>query len=211
MPLPFPKGSPVLDVGCGNGQRLAELERCGLSALFGVEPTVGAAEVARRSTRAQIFMGVLEEAHYADGAFGLVIMNQVLEHVPSPTATLREIHRILVPGGRLYLTVPNFGSFEASLCGPQWAGLRLPEHLHHFTSAPLRTMLERAGFRIEVWRTDTVLPIMRESLVSRFARSDSSFYRRSVYRASLALAPFLAMGADWLGRGQMLRAVAVRI
>lgn len=49
LPVPFPGDAPVLDIGCGNGQRLLELERYGCSALFGLEPTVGAAEQARRA------------------------------------------------------------------------------------------------------------------------------------------------------------------
>ena len=209
MPVRFPVGQRVLDVGCGNGQRLADLERYGHRNLFGVEPTAEAAELARRSTCARVFTGVLEEAGYPSGYFGLVILNQVLEHVPSPTATLREIHRVLAPGGRLYLTVPNFGSLEAKLCGRHWAGLRLPEHLHHFTAEPLRRMLEKAQFRIEIWRTDTVPGIARESAERMLTHGQpGGLARRVAVHVAAALLPLAATAADVLRSGQMIRVVA---
>lgn len=111
----------MLDIGCGNGQRLLELERYGCSELFGMEPTVGSAEQARRAMRADIRTAYLDEAGLPDGHYSLEILNQVLEHVPSPKSTLQSINRLLRPGGSLYLTVPNYGSAKpgfSALPGP---------------------------------------------------------------------------------------------
>ena len=210
LPVPFPGDAPVLDIGCGNGQRLLELERYGCSALFGLEPTVGAAEQARRATRADIRTAFLDDAGLPRGHFGLVILNQVLEHVPSPKDTLASIHAHLRPGGTLYLTVPNFGSAEAGFFGPSWSGLQIPEHLHHFTESSLRPIVEAAGFRITLWRTDSVWSVTRMSLKTWKQSAPKG------WRALLAALPPLAwlpltVAADLVGRGQMLRIVATRI
>lgn len=204
MPLPFPGAAPVLDIGCGNGQRLLELQNYGCQALYGVEPTAAAAEQARNHTRADVRACLLEEARLPQGQFGLVILNQVLEHVPSPPETLAVIHRLLAGGGRLYLTVPNFGSFEARWAGPHWDGLQIPAHLHHFTAAPLRGLLEEAGYRIEQWRTDSVTDVSRNTWRALRASGSSSWAARLPWRGY----QLMSLLADRLGRGQMLRVVA---
>lgn len=209
LPVPWPGNDPVLDIGCGNGQRLLELQRHGCRSLTGLEPTTGAAHQARLHTSADIRCATLDDAGLPKDHFALVILNQVLEHVPSPKATLAAIHDHLRPGGTLYLTVPNFGSAEARWFGPAWAGLQVPEHLHHFTETSLRTVVEQAGFRIRLLRTDSVWSVTRMSLKTwRESRP------RGV-RSLLATLPPLAwlpvtLLADVAGRGQMLRIVATK-
>jgi SAM-dependent methyltransferase len=209
MPVPFPRGLPVLDIGCGNGQRLLELQHFGHTQLYGVEPTGGAARQAQRATEATIYPTTLEEAPLQPAHFGLVIMNQVLEHVPSPRTTLRNVRSLLRADGTLYLTVPNFGSLEARVFGEHWAGLRIPEHLHHFTPRALRRLIEESGFRIVTWRTDTVLSITQETIGTWERASGGGWWRRLFVRLpGYMLAP-ATLAADLCGRGQMLRIVAV--
>ncbi len=207
MPVPFPGDAPVLDVGCGNGQRLLELQERGCTDLYGVEPTAGAAAKAREGTKAKICTGLLEDAGFPTNHFQLIIMNQVLEHVPSPSQTLKHVRTLLRPGGALYMTVPNFGSWEAALFGRYWSGLQIPAHLHHFTPAPLRSLLESAGFRITTWRTDTVLAVTAASLADWHTTSPSRLGDWLLKLPRAAYVPFTQV-ADWLGRGQMLRVVA---
>jgi SAM-dependent methyltransferase len=70
-----------------------------------------------------------------DGAFDVVLLTQVLEHVPEPAAVLSELHRILAEGGVLYLTVPL-----------AWELHELPHDYYRYTSEGLRHLLESAGF-----------------------------------------------------------------
>jgi SAM-dependent methyltransferase len=209
LPVPFPGSLPVLDIGCGNGQRLLELQNHGCSQLVGLEPTAGAAEQARLATRADIRTAVLEETELPDGHFGLIIMNQVLEHVPSPKETLAQVRQLMRPDGRLYLTVPNYGSWEARLFGSAWSGLQIPEHLHHFTRDSLLRCLGAAGLRVQWCGTDTVSVVTHTSLRT-WARARPSAWRRLLGRLPVALWWPATWAADRLGRGQMLRIVAVR-
>jgi SAM-dependent methyltransferase len=64
-----------------------------------------------------------------------VLLTQVLEHVPEPAGVLSELHRILVEGGTLYLTVPLV-----------WELHELPHDYYRYTSEGLRHLLESAGF-----------------------------------------------------------------
>lgn len=208
MPVPFPGNRPVLDIGCGNGQRLLELESYGCTQLFGVEPTQAAAEQASKATKATIHACLLEEASLPARHFSLIIMNQVLEHVPSPSATLRLVKTLLDADGVLYLTVPNFASLEAGLFGQYWSGLQIPAHLHHFTPGPLSKLLKDVGLRITKLRTDTVQSVTADSILAWKRSNPTRRFPPMVGALPQALYAPITLTADLIGRGQMLRIVA---
>ena len=83
----------------------------------------------------------LMQAGFADGAFDLVTAWEVLEHLPRLLDQLREVGRVLKPGGKLVGSVPNIASWEAAMFGAQWQPLEIPYHLYQ--------ILRSAGFRLE--------------------------------------------------------------
>ncbi|MFQ5730884.1 MAG: class I SAM-dependent methyltransferase, partial [Planctomycetaceae bacterium] len=93
--------------------------------------------------------GGLRDAAYPSDHFDLVILWHVLEHLPDPQDTLEEVRRILTPGGRLALAVPNFSSLQARLFGPAWFHLDLPRHLYHFPAGALQRLSIECGFHVE--------------------------------------------------------------
>jgi len=143
----LPPGARVLDIGCGRGVLLKELADRGLE-VHGVEHSEGATFGA--DPRAQVRIAAeLADAGYDAEYFDEVIIWHVLEHVRQPRATIDEIRRILRPGGRFIVAVPNFRSFQARWAGAAWFHLDLPRHLYHFPIAALRMLLEKADFVIE--------------------------------------------------------------
>jgi SAM-dependent methyltransferase len=137
----------VLDVGCGQGQILAELRVLGWRVL-GVEISPEAAEAVRRAG-IPVAVGPLESHHFEDGAFDLVLFDRVLEHVERPREVLREAHRILRPGGRLVAVVPNFGPLQQSLFGARWMHLDPSFGRVYFDERSLEHLLEETHFMPE--------------------------------------------------------------
>jgi SAM-dependent methyltransferase len=142
-----PAGGRILDVGCGRGVLLAELANHGFE-VHGVERSAAAARGA--DPRAQICIAPdLAAAKYPAEHFDAVFVWHVLEHLREPVAAVREMHRILRPGGKLVVAVPNFSSLQARWAGPAWFHLDLPRHVFHFPLRALRRLLEQSGFTCE--------------------------------------------------------------
>jgi SAM-dependent methyltransferase len=79
----------------------------------------------------------LAQIPVADGRFDHVVLTQVLEHLPEPGTVLAELHRVLKPGGRLWLTAPLF-----------YAEHERPYDYYRYTQFGLRHLLERARFEV---------------------------------------------------------------
>ncbi len=149
---PRAKGGRLLDIGCSNGAYLAAMREEGWD-VEGVEFDRDAAEYARNSRHLKVTEGAAEDAlrERAANSFDVVTMWHVLEHAFHPAAALKQIHRVLKPGGVLMLEVPNYASPLASLFNRYWFPMDIPRHLYQFTPTTLKTMLAKAGFeRIRV-------------------------------------------------------------
>jgi SAM-dependent methyltransferase len=106
----------VLDVGCGQGIDVARYAIAGARAT-GVDLTPRHVELARRHLEAlglegEVANGDAESLPFPDGAFDRVSSNGVLHHTPDMPAALREIRRVLVPGGEARIIVYNRASFH---------------------------------------------------------------------------------------------------
>jgi len=87
---------------------------------------------------------------FPDAMFDGVILRSYLEHEENPRPVLEQTARILKPGGRAYVRVPNFGSVGKRLYGRNWVGLRYPDHVQYFTLATLRDLAARTGFAVRL-------------------------------------------------------------
>lgn len=142
-----PAGGRLLEIGCACGFLLQAARERGFAAQ-GVEMSAWASAYARDQLGLDVRTGTLEAAAFADGQFDVVVLADVIEHLFDPPATVREIRRVLAPGGRLLLLTPDVGSLMARLAGPRWWGL-LDDHYFYFSRSTLRRLLEREGFAIE--------------------------------------------------------------
>jgi SAM-dependent methyltransferase len=138
------KDGILLDVGCGSGERMLELQNFGWQ-VRGLEFSESAA-TAGRSAGLDIAVGDLTHAKLKPESFTTLAFYHSLEHVYSPSATLKAAYAALVPGGTLLVAVPNFGSSERRLFGRQWDWLQMPTHLYHFDRASLTRVVAEAGF-----------------------------------------------------------------
>lgn len=143
----------LLDVGCSVGLFLQAARKAGFE-VAGVELSPAPARFAREHFRLDVHCGTLESAPWGDGAFDVVTLWDVLEHVPDPRATMQQVARVLRPGGSLAIRVPDgeFHLWKTRLLRP-WFGNRLvwmevPNHLNHFRPRTLRRLLAETGFDV---------------------------------------------------------------
>jgi ubiquinone/menaquinone biosynthesis C-methylase UbiE len=109
-------GRDVLDVGCGQGIDLVEYASAG-ARVTGVDLTPRHVDLARTHIEAMglaatVVQGDAERLAFADASFDIVSSNGVLHHTPDMPAALREIHRVLRPGGRACVIVYNRRSIQ---------------------------------------------------------------------------------------------------
>ncbi|MDQ3740249.1 MAG: class I SAM-dependent methyltransferase [Actinomycetota bacterium] len=105
----------VLDLGSGFGGRTVKFLEYGAKRVVGLEVADHHVRVGRRfaeergvGDRVSFVLGTGEEIPCADQGFDLVVMMDVMEHVIDPAQVLREIHRVLRPGGRVALIFPPY-------------------------------------------------------------------------------------------------------
>lgn len=171
-----PAGAEVLDIGCGDaGVLIAFAERGARTA--GIELDEKSLERGRlraeeHGVEVDLRKGVAEALPFPAAAFDLVILDNVLEHVVDREMTLAEIHRVLRPGGLLYLVTPKPFALHSLWNDPHYdlAGLVLmPRRMQVWyfekvrgggegtydvgvipTRRRIRKLLHRAGFTLEV-------------------------------------------------------------
>ena len=136
----------LLEVGCGDGDFLVTAEAEGWQ-VTGVEYSDAACEKVRsRLKRGVVHRGELAQAGLAAGQFDFCVLSDVIEHVRDPLAFLREIHRVLKPGGTLFIATPDIGSWSARVMRQRWMEFKA-EHLVYFDRHTLQTALVKSGFR----------------------------------------------------------------
>lgn len=150
----FPAGAAILDVGCGTGNYLVRFRELGFTAR-GVEPAAGMIEAAKRlDPTLDITQGVATKLPFPDASFDFVTSIEVLRylHLDDIRLALREMLRVLKPGGRMFVTMVNRyaldGFYVRQRIRQRLKGRdfdRENPHCEFFTPRELRSELRRAG------------------------------------------------------------------
>lgn len=137
--------STILDIGCGRGQLLHHLCNLGVNC-HGVERE----DTFSSETKNGITLHArnLRDIRFPEAYFDTIILWHVLEHVCDPMILLQEIRRILKPGGKLWIAVPNMDSFQSHFFKKHWFHLDIPRHRFHFSLFSLTRLLSSCGFNI---------------------------------------------------------------
>jgi len=143
----------VLDLGCAFGFFLSVAQNRGWDA-YGVDLSRFACRYAREHVGVQVLDGTLREVGFDDAFFDVVVMNDVFEHLPDPSAELAEVHRVLRAGGFLFIVTQDVSSAIVRALGSRWAQYKPREHLYYFTPATLKLILEKSGFEVVQIRSD---------------------------------------------------------
>lgn len=136
----------VLDVGCGFGDLLIYLSSRGCE-VFGVDFDERAAATAA-SYGLRVHVGDPERIPAPDGYFTTAVLSHSLEHIPDPKRVLREVHRLVEPGGEIHLAVPNGAAAGLHLQQSRFGHLAVPLHFWFYDEATLGRLLMEAGFGV---------------------------------------------------------------
>ena len=138
-------GGKLLEAGCAYGFFLQEAKR--YFTVAGIELAEDAAAHCRRQGLA-VETGTADEVERSAGPFDVVVMLDVIEHLPDPHATMATLARALAPGGVIVLTTGDFASLAARALGSAWRLMTPPQHLWFFTPASMEHLAASAGLEI---------------------------------------------------------------
>ena len=141
------KPGKLLDVGCGNGVRLARLRSLGWN-VVGQDIDPQAVTYAHQTLGLEVYLGDLKDIGFPEMSFDAITLNHVIEHAYDPVALLKECRRLLKAGGQLVLVTPNSASFAHKHFGVSWRGLEPPRHIHVFSPKTLSVAATRAGLTV---------------------------------------------------------------
>ena len=165
------RGERVLDLGCGAGRFLRTLGEAGCEPV-GVEIAEAALIRARANAPGAELHLIAPDGDLPleDRSIALVWCSEVIEHVADTLSLLREVERVLAPGGRALITTPSHGRFQGALLALARFDSHfdpLGQHLRFYTRTSLARALGEAGLGDVHVRGTGGIPLARRTLIAR--------------------------------------------
>ena len=196
----YRRSGRLLEIGAAAGHFVEAARDSGFEPI-GVEPAADLARAATERLGVPVLAGFIEEVDLPDGEFDVACAWHVVEHLSEPHHALVRLRDALVPGGHLFVEVPNIDSVQATRRRQHWANLDIGRHVGHYTSSALRALLEGAGFDVLMTETLPMRAYLRPGRALRPLELAAAVKELAIVR-SHPLRPH-----PW--KHEMLRAVAV--
>ncbi len=217
---------PVLDLGCGSGDFLLACRRRGWKTIGIEQPEAPAMQRLNDLGISVVSPDKMDSIE--SNSINTVTAWHVLEHLPEPRETFEQVRRILKPGGRFVIEVPNFSSWQALLGGPDWFHVDVPRHLLHFDRPSLGLLLDESQFTAEHWSTFSLeydIFSLTQSLLNKVCRTPNHLFQllidhptakpladtlmsMALVAPAAAFATAVSLVAPLAGRGGVLRVIA---
>jgi protoporphyrinogen oxidase len=206
----LPDDARILEVGCGEGERLELLRRFGEKGwrLEGVEQRADSVRLARRSGL-RVRLGTITSVKLPEGSYDLVLLVMALEQLDSPMEALARIRELLRPGGRIVVMTSDTATLDFSLLnGRHWGGYDFPRSLQLFDQRSLAAALQKSGLEpVAVWHATSPVNLIR-SVRNVLADLGAPSWLRGRFRDSspgaLAIAATIEGLRGRMGRGAVL-------
>lgn len=139
------RGARFLEVGSGLGHLTGQLEDTFQT--YGMDLNHWAVRQSKSVVRKSALQTAsAQELPFADGSFNVVIIKHIVEHLPDPEKSIKEIGRVTEPGGILILATPNLDSLLKPWKGEKWIGYQDPTHISLKRPAEWLSFIRNAGF-----------------------------------------------------------------
>ena len=170
----------LLDIGSGSGHFLSGMKNAGWDTL-GIEIN----DKARSRSAAKFGLEIIKPemtSSLEQESFDCITLWHVLEHFQDPDSYIREIRRLLKPGGICIAAMPNCQSYDAIHYGPYWAAYDVPRHLWHFNSETFARFSLKAGLKMIELHT-LPLDVFYISILSEKYKATSMYFVQGLLRS----------------------------
>ncbi len=137
----------LLDIGAGTGAWAAYMQEHGWD-VTGVEPDETARQRAANLHGIRLLSADQLYSLPAD-SFDAITLWHVLEHVHALHPYLDQLKKLIRRGGRIFIAVPNYTSYDAAAYKGYWAAYDVPRHLYHFSPYAMEQLLEQHGLHVQ--------------------------------------------------------------
>ncbi len=148
--LPKKHLGKVLDIGCGAGYIIFRLDKH-FDELYGIDMSEKSIALAKTLSRANFQVANAEKLPFSDAMFDCVVSTDAFEHIPDDKAAVKEVKRVLKPGGTFAIYVPTtVGLFSKS----RWVDLFHTDQTsylldqRYYTEDSLKSLVQGAGFQV---------------------------------------------------------------
>jgi SAM-dependent methyltransferase len=135
----------ILDIGAGTGAFANTMQQAGWN-VTALEP-----DAATRQRSMALYNLSLQPGEVLfqlpEASFDAITMWHVLEHVHDIHAYTAQLKKLLKPKGKLFIAVPNYISYDASVYDQYWAAYDVPRHLYHFSPTAMQRLLQQHGLQ----------------------------------------------------------------
>ena len=143
-------GSRIADLGCGSGIFTSLLKKKGLNPV-GVDLSPGLIERAKKLyPGTEFIVGDVEALPFESGSLDAVLLSGIIHHLPDPSKCMREVHRVLKPGGRFVAFDPNrmnpFMYLYRDHSSPFYSAQGVTENERPILASATKKLFEQAGF-----------------------------------------------------------------
>lgn len=206
----FKKGS-ILDVGCGNGEFLVQLQKNGWE-VHGIDVS----SVAVKNAAAKIGQEKVKKGEFIkqtfSSKFDVISFWHVLEHLKNPVEYLNKAHQQLKDRGCVVGELPNFDSLIYRLFGPFYSWLMIPDHIGYFSKKTLMKAFKKSGFKeVKLFypnRSLLNLALSMDKLLTSI--KIPPFLRRMIFILAVPVSAVTTIFFSFFGYGEVIRFIATK-
>lgn len=145
--LRYRQRGALLDIGCGNGSLLAAAKGI-FNPCEGIEPHSLARELAIQKSGSVVYDQPIEKLQLDSESYDIIVLSQVIEHLPYPSNIISELYRILKKGGIVFISCPNVTGLSFRLFGMYHTHISSWQHINLFSPKTMRMLCEKNGFKV---------------------------------------------------------------